>query len=373
MPTPSKGDGLTAAAEAADLSPRLVAIVEDVGTVALKDECAKAFDFYNSVTLDFDHSQQASSSAFAPANENIHSEQNIDSEYSAVKISRESSSSDYSYLKGDALLQSISSLANRAQLTDNNKRNSARNAFSRIRASVIPFQGAPKTSPSRDIESRIEQATTPSVHKVVVEPQSSANNVSAGANRRRDTLINGLSRLRHSERGVARELQQPMFADDITLADIQRTQVNLTNKIRRTGTLIASSRAELEPLLEEPVDPVAQQESSTPSEHIANQPSPAPQSSDYAADGPSNLCRTYSLSVPGKLQGQERKTLAPSTASWRGVPQPPFEEAAESVVDRESTTPSDRPSGSPLKRLGRKVSRLLRPHSSGATTLASSK
>ncbi|KAJ2085510.1 hypothetical protein GGI09_006867 [Coemansia sp. S100] len=377
MPTPrsatsvaSKGDGLTAAAEAADLSPRLVAIVEDVGTVALKDECAEAFDFYNPVTLDFDHSQQASPSAFVPVNKSIHSEQDIDSEYGAVKISRESSSSDYSYLKGDASMQSTSSLSSGARLADNGKRSSARNAFSRIKASITPFQGAPKTSPRRDNESRVEQATTLFVHKVVVEPPSSANNVLAGANRRRDTLINGLSRLVHSEREAARELQQPLVANDI-----QRTQVNLTNGIRRIGTLIASSRAELEPLLEEPVDPVAQQESNTPSEHIANQPLPAaaPQPSDYAADGLSNLCRTHSSTVSDKQQGQERKTLAPSTALWRGVPQPPFEEAAESVVDQESTTQSDRPSGSPLKRLGRKVSRLLRPHSSGATTLASSK
>ncbi|KAJ2038436.1 hypothetical protein H4S03_002332 [Coemansia sp. S3946] len=377
MPTPrsatsvaSRGDGLTAAAEAADLSPRLVAIVEDVGTVALKDECAEAFDFYNSVTLEFDRSQQASPSAFVPVNKSIHSEQDIDSEYGAVKVARESSSSDYSYLTGDASLQSTSSLSSRARLTDNGKRSSARNAFSRIRASITPFQGAPRTSPRRDIESRVEQATTLSVHKVVVEPQSPTNNVLAGASRRRDTLINGLSRLRHSEREVARELQQPLVADDI-----QRTQVNLTNGIRRIGTLIASSRAELEPLLEEPVDPLAQQESTTPSEYVANQHSPAaaPQPSDYAADGPSNLHHTHSLSVPDKQQGQERKTLAPSTALWRGVPQPPFEEAAESVVDQESTTPSDRSSGSPLKRLGRKVSRLLRPHSSGATTLASSK
>ncbi|KAJ2068865.1 hypothetical protein GGH13_004748, partial [Coemansia sp. S155-1] len=365
----SKGDGLTAAAEAADLSPRLVAIVEDVGTVALKDECAEAFDFYNSATLDFDHSQQASSSAFVLANEGIHSEQDIDSEYGAVKVGRESPSSDYSYLTGDASLQSTSSLVSRARLTDNGKRNSARNAFSRIRASITPFQGASKTSPRRDIETRVEQATTLSVHKVVVELQSSANNVSAGANRRPDTLINGLSRLRHSEREAARELQQPLFADDI-----QRTWVNMTNKIRRTGTLIASSRAELESLLEEPVDPVAQQESTTPSEHVASQHSPAaaPQPSDYAADGPSNICRTHSSLVSDKQQGQERKTLAPSTALWRGVPQPPFEEAAESVADQESTTPSNRSSGSPLKRLGRKMSRLLRPHSSGATTLASS-
>ncbi|KAJ2107829.1 hypothetical protein GGI01_003200 [Coemansia sp. RSA 376] len=366
----SKGDGLTAAAEAADLSPRLVAIVEDVGTVALKDECAEAFDFYNSATLDFDHSQQASSSAFVLANEGIHSEQDIDSEYGAVKVGRESPSSDYSYLTGDASLQSTSSLVSRARLTDNGKRNSARNAFSRIRASITPFQGASKTSPRRDIETRVEQATTLSVHKVVVELQSSANNVSAGANRRPDTLINGLSRLRHSEREAARELQQPLFADDI-----QRTWVNMTNKIRRTRTLIASSRAELESLLEEPVDPVAQQESTTPSEHVASQHSPAaaPQPSDYAADGPSNICRTHSSLVSDKQQGQERKTLAPSTALWRGVPQPPFEEAAESVADQESTTPSNRSSGSPLKRLGRKMSRLLRPHSSGATTLASSK
>ncbi|KAJ2431553.1 hypothetical protein GGF41_000495, partial [Coemansia sp. RSA 2531] len=197
VPTPrsatsiaSKGDGLTAAAEAADLSPRLVAIVEDVGTVALKDECAEAFDFYNSATLDFDHSQQASSSAFVLANEGIHSEQDIDSEYRAVKISRESSSSDYSYLTGDASLQSTSSLSSRAW-----------------------------TSPRRDIETRVEQATTFSVHKVVVELQSSANNVLAGANRRRDTLLNGLLRLRHSEREAARELQQPMFADDIGQID----------------------------------------------------------------------------------------------------------------------------------------------------------
>ncbi|KAJ2032778.1 hypothetical protein GGI03_006123 [Coemansia sp. RSA 2337] len=277
MPTPrsatsvaSKGDRLTAAAEAADLSPRLVAIVEDVGTVALKDECAEAFDFYNSVTLEFDRSQQASSSAFAPANESIHSEQDIDSEYGAVKVARESSSSDYSYLTGDASMQSTSSLASGARLTDNGKRNSARNAFSRIRASITPFQGAPRTSPRRDIETRVEQATTLSVHKVVVEPQSSANNVLAGANRRRDTLLNGLLRLRHSEREAARELQQPMFADDIALADIQRKRVNLINGIRRIGTLIASSRAKLEPLLEESVDPVAQQESTTPSEYVAN-------------------------------------------------------------------------------------------------------
>ncbi|KAJ2754382.1 hypothetical protein GGI19_002449 [Coemansia pectinata] len=180
----SNGDGLTVAAEAADPSPDLVTTVEDLGAVALKDECTEAFNLDRSVVAGFDCGQQASSSSLVPVNERAHGEQDIDPEFGAVMVDGELPLNNYSYLAGNASSQltlaqrkgkgkepevydarsytysaSVSmqltpSLANRALWTEEMKRNNARNGLLRFQASVASLRGAPKPSLRRDIEPR---------------------------------------------------------------------------------------------------------------------------------------------------------------------------------------------------------------------------
>ncbi|KAJ2876223.1 hypothetical protein GGH93_000967 [Coemansia aciculifera] len=496
MPTPmpvtsvtSNGDGLTVAAEAADPSPGLVTTVEDLGTVALKDECTEAFNLDRSVVAGFGCGQQASPSSLVPVNERAHGEQDIDPEFGAVMVDGELPLNNYSYLAGNASsqltlaqrkgkgkepevydarsytysasasMQSTPSLANRALWTEEMKRNNARNGLLRFQASVASLRGAPKPSLRRDIEPRVERASSlvehkangasttgqgrrnnakigirlfraatasfrRAVNKSVEEPvepgvdlesilsqieaaldhQSTTPYVaidSATTQRMYDVFVSTFSRLSASatslrdawepipEGSVEPRVEQgstlsghetaiePQLLANSGSAVAQRRRDAFKSISLRLRTSTTLARDASEPMPEETVEPIVEQESTTPSDplstkHVASQPSSAaPQPSEHTAAGPSNLHSYPPLSVRVKPQ-KKSKASTSSTVSWRGAPQPPLEGTVEPGVGQEPTPPNTS-SSSPLKRLEQKASRTLRPSSSGPTTLASTK
>ncbi|KAJ2058072.1 hypothetical protein GGI17_005269 [Coemansia sp. S146] len=417
IPTPmsatsvaSKGDGLTVAAEAVDPSPGLVTTVEDLGTVALKDKCPEAFNLDRSVVADFDRGQQASSSSLVLVNERAPGEQDIDPEFSAVMIKGELTLNNYSYLAGDASsqlllawrkgkgkelelndtrsytysasasIQSTPSLVNRAPLTEEMKRNNARNGLLRFQASVASLRDALKPSLRREIEPRVERASS--------LPEHEANSASTTGQGRRNNAKIGTRLLRAAtasfRRAVNKSVEEPIqpgvdlesilsqieAALDhqstkpyvaIDPATTQRIYDAFVSTFSRLSASATSLRDVPQPPLEETVEPIVEQGPTLPGHEMVIKPQSLANSDSAVVQSRRDVFKSISSRL---------RTL---TTLTHDASEPIPEETVEPIVEQESTASSDPSSGSPLKRLEQKASRMLQPSSSGAATLASTK